>query len=469
MKKADCQTMNLKLNTILLSLGFALYFPGNPIFGQKTEEAKKPNIVLLYADDLGYGDLSCYGNKLIQTPNLDKMASEGMRFTDFYAPAPICSPSRAGLLTGRYPIQMGIQQVFFPESWTGLPPTETLIPEALKSSGYVSGLIGKWHLGHHAPYLPTSQGFDSYFGVPYSNDMAGLIYMRDSEPLSDKVDQKYSTQVFTAEAGNFIKKHAEKPFFLMVAYTMPHVPLHASEGFAGKSKGGLYGDCVEELDWSAGKLIQLIDSLGLSENTLLLFTSDNGPWLVFGKDGGSAGPLKGGKQFATEGGMRVPLIARWKAKIPEGKINPSVSSQLDFFPTFLDLAGKNLGEWPRIRGGSMKKQLLQNEAETKRSLAYFSQGKLQAYRSGDWKLFMPYSGNPKSWYRQEMAAHDTLLFNLKNDPGEMVNLFEKEKQRVDEIRKEVEIFLQKMGPNPSLIETKRDPDLSHQKRQREDK
>lgn len=430
----------------------------------KAQPSNPPNILLLYADDLGYGDLSCYGNTKIRTPNLDKMAAEGMRFTDFYAPAPICSPSRAGLLTGKYPIQLGIQQVFFPESWTGLPPSETLIPEALKKAGYRSALIGKWHLGHHPQYLPVAQGFNYFFGVPYSNDMAGLVYLRNQEALPDKVEQPFTTQRFTEEASRFIRQQPQAPFFLMLAYTMPHVPLYASPAFKGKSKGGLYGDVVEELDASVGTLVRLIDSLGLAENTLILFTSDNGPWLSFGPDAGTAAPLRSGKQFTFDGGMRVPLIARWKGKVKPGTVNPSVSSQIDFFPTFLDLAGLKPKPEMRLRGASMQSQLLQNSKETERSMAYFSQGKLEAYRLGDWKLKLPQAEVKEAWFRTAMPAHDTLLFNIRQDPAESQNLFGSQKIKARQILDAMQTFQSNLGLLPPLIETLRPADNTHRER-----
>jgi arylsulfatase A len=442
---------------------FALWFP---VTQSGAQPKNAPNIVLFYADDLGYGDLGCYGNPDIKTPFLDQLAKEGMRFTDFYSPAPICSPSRAGLLTGKYPIQLGIQNVFFPESWNGLSPSETLIPEALRPSGYQSGLVGKWHLGHHKDYLPVSQGFDYYFGVPYSNDMAGLVYIRNSEILEEKVNQDITTQRFTKEAGSFIRENSKQPFFLMVAYTMPHVPLHASEAFKGKSIGGLYGDCVEEMDASIGTLVRLIDSLGLGNNTLILFTSDNGPWLSFGKDGGSAKPLRGGKQVTFEGGMRVPLVARWKTKIAPGFVNNSVSSQLDFLPTFLDLAGSKSPLPAKIRGTSMRAQLLNQAQETEREMAFFSQGKLEAYRVGDWKLKLPQPAFEGNWYRMASQAHDTLLFNLKTDPGETKDAFATNHTKAREILKKMNAFHKEIQPLPPLLETKREADNAHKARQR---
>ncbi|NJM94077.1 MAG: sulfatase-like hydrolase/transferase [Cytophagales bacterium] len=257
---------------------------------EQNQDAARPNFIIIFADDLGYGDLSCFGHEHIRTPHLDQMAREGMKMTSFYSASPVCSPSRAALLTGRYPVRMGIQSVFFPESWTGLDTAEITLAEALQQAGYYTGMIGKWHLGHHFSYLPLQQGFDYFWGLPYSNDMAGLVYLQGNSVGSQQVDQRYLTRNLTEKALRFLEDHHQTPFFLYLAHPMPHVPLYASESFEGKSPRGLYGDVVEELDWSVGRILARLDSLGLAENTLVLFTSDNGPWLVFGPQGGSAGP-----------------------------------------------------------------------------------------------------------------------------------------------------------------------------------
>ncbi|PRY27840.1 sulfatase-like protein [Spirosoma oryzae] len=273
----------------------------------------KPTILLIFTDDLGYGDIGTYGATDIRTPNIDGLAQKGLPFTSFYSGNPVCSPSRAGLLTGRYPRRLGINGVFFPESYTGLPASEVTVAEALKQRGYATGAIGKWHLGHHRQFLPVQHGFDSYFGIPYSNDMAGVVYFRNNDVVDYTVDQHMITRTYTEEAIRFIDQHKRGPFFLYLAHNMPHVPLYASAAFEGKSKRGLYSDVIEEIDWSVDEVVKALKKNGLVENTLVIFTSDNGPWLAYDVDGGSAGPLREGKQTTFEGGMRVPAVMYWPA------------------------------------------------------------------------------------------------------------------------------------------------------------
>ena len=433
------------------------------LFQQETTP-EKPNIVIIFTDDLGYGDLGCYGNEIIRTPNLDQMAEEGARFTGFYSISPVCSPSRAGLLTGRYPIRMGIQSVFFPESWTGMSPEEITLAEALKAQGYATSCVGKWHLGHHHQYLPLQQGFDEYFGIPYSNDMEAVVYMEGNNVVEQTVDQRFTTKTYTEKALDFIDRSAKDPFFLYVAHSMPHVPLYASKDFEGKSARGLYGDVIEEIDWSVGQILKKLAQKGLVENTIVIFTSDNGPWLAFGPDGGSAGPLREGKQFTFEGGMRVPGIIRWK-----GQIDPVVSDELvstiDLFPTLVGLAGGKIPADRPIDGLDISHLLLQQKPLGERSLAYFYGGELRAYRKGDWKIKMPYPGNPFQRWRAEVAPHDTLFFNLKNDVGEQNNLLEKEPEKAMEVLQAMEDFKTSLGDLPPPLKVKVPADNSHYKRQ----
>ncbi|MGB9625015.1 MAG: sulfatase family protein, partial [Phycisphaerae bacterium] len=260
---------------------------------------RPPNLVILFADDLGYGDLCCYGHPSIRTPNLDRMASEGLRFTDFYSAAPVCTPSRAALLTGRLPIRSGMvgttRHVLFPDSKGGLPASEITIAEALKTKGYATACVGKWHLGHLPQYLPTRNGFDSYYGIPYSNDMKPSPILRNEEVIEEPAVQETLTPRYTDEAIKFIRREKDKPFFLYLAYNFPHVPLHVSDRFKDKSLRGLYGDVVEEIDWSVGEVLRTLRELGLAEKTLVVFSSDNGPWLIKNQHGGSAGLLRDGK------------------------------------------------------------------------------------------------------------------------------------------------------------------------------
>ncbi|WP_421948133.1 sulfatase [Phaeodactylibacter xiamenensis] len=432
--------------------------------GEPTPE--KPNVVIIFTDDLGYGDLGCYGNAVIRTPHLDQMAAEGARFTEFYSISPVCSPSRAGLLTGRYPIRMGIQSVFFPESWTGMAPEEITLAEALKEQGYTTSCVGKWHLGHHHRYLPLQQGFDEYFGIPYSNDMAGVVYMEGNEVVTDEVDQRYTTRTYTEKALDFIDRKAGSPFFLYVAHSMPHVPLYASEDFEGKSPRGLYGDVIEEIDWSVGQILEKLKTEKLEENTIVIFTSDNGPWLAFGPDGGSAGPLREGKQFTFEGGMRVPGIIQWKGQI-EPMESEELVSTIDLFPTLVTLAGGTLPDDRPIDGQDISAHLLKKKPLGERTLAYYYNGELRAFRKGDWKIKMPYPGNESNPWRAGVPAHDTLLFNLKADRSEKYNILPKHPEKAAELLQAMEDFQTSLGTLPPLMKTRAPADNIHYDRQKE--
>ena len=426
---------------------------------------QKPNIVYIFADDLGYGDLSCYGAKDINTPNIDQIAKKGIKFTEFYSASSVCSPSRAALLTGRYPQRMGINTVFFSESFTGIPDKEITIPEILKEKGYATGIVGKWHLGHHYQYLPLQQGFDEYFGIPYSNDMESVVYMRGNEVESYKVKQQYITKTYTKEAQKFITKNKDNSFFLYIAHSMPHVPLYASEEFIGTSKRGLYGDVVQELDWSVGQILKSLREHGILENTLIVFSSDNGPWLAMKEDGGSAGDLREGKTFTFDGGMKVPTVAMWKNRIPQGIINTEVASQMDWFPTIANITGSSIPKGLVIDGLDISK-VLTNKGNRKNSDLLFLDGKqLQGYRSGQWKVKLPYKGFRGNKWKQFVKAHDTLLFNLNTDPGEKNNLFEKYPEKAKEILKEMIEKYQDMGKLPPSLITKTQADQSHFKKQ----
>ena len=426
---------------------------------------QKPNIVYIFADDLGYGDLSCYGAKDINTPNIDQIAKQGIKFTEFYSASSVCSPSRAALLTGRYPQRMGINTVFFPESFTGIPDTEITIPEILKEKGYATGIVGKWHLGHHSKYLPLQHGFDEYFGIPYSNDMESVVYMRGNEVESYKVKQQYITKTYTKEAQKFITKNKDNSFFLYIAHSMPHVPLYASEEFIGTSKRGLYGDVVQELDWSVGQILKSLREHGILENTLIVFSSDNGPWLAMKEDGGSAGDLREGKTFTFDGGMKVPTVAMWKNRIPQGIINTEVASQMDWFPTIANITGSSIPKGLVIDGLDISK-VLTDKGNRKNSDLLFLDGKqLQGYRSGQWKVKLPYKGFRGNKWKQLVKAHDTLLFNLNTDPGEKNNLFEKYPEKAKEILKEMIEKYQDMGKLPPSLITKTQADQSHFKKQ----
>jgi arylsulfatase A len=426
-----------------------------------TVNEKLPNIIYIFADDLGYGDLSCFGAADIKTSNIDRIADEGIRFTEFYSASPVCSPSRAALLTGRLPQRMGINDVFFPESFTGMPQSEITIAEILKEKSYATGIVGKWHLGHQYKYLPLQQGFDSYFGIPYSNDMESVVYMRDNDVEEFEVDQKYITRRYTEEALKFIDQNKDNPFFLYVAHNMPHVPIYASEDFIGTSERGLYGDVVQELDWSVGQILERLEQLDLLENTLVIFSSDNGPWLVMEDLGGSAGILREGKQYTFEGGMRVPTVAMWKNKIPAGIIYSNTASQMDWLPTFAKITGISLPENLELDGRDISKVLFKSGKREDSTYMYFDGADLQCYRKGNLKIKKPYEGYEGSEWKKAVKAHDTLLIDLKEDPGEKNNLFERYPEQTRNLFKEMNDKYKELGKLPPSLIIRTEADNSH--------
>ena len=424
---------------------------------------RQPNFVVIFADDLGYGDIGAFGSTTINTPNIDRMATEGAKFDQFYAASPVCTPSRAALLTGRYPIRQGIHKVFYPESLQGMDPEEITISEMLKTVGYTTGLVGKWHLGHHDQYMPWNQGFDEFFGVPYSNDMGGLYYFRNKEIQFEEIDQRYMTRTYTEEAIKFIDKHQDEPFFLYLAHNMPHVPIYASPEFTGKSAGGLYGDVVEEMDWGVGQIIKRLDELGLSKDTLVIFTSDNGPWLLMGDEGGSAGSLRAGKQYTFEGGMRVPTVALWPGHIAEGLRPEGFATMMDWLPTFATLSGAAVPDDREIDGRDISGILSGEGSRENQELFYYMDGELRAYRSGDWKIKLPYKGK-RGYFaflnKGFMPSHNLLLFNLKQDPEEQNNLASHESERVASMLAEIESFQASLGDLPPAKKTGKNMDFS---------
>jgi len=355
----------------------------------------KPNFIIIFTDDQGYQDIGCFGSPLIRTPNLDRMAAEGMKFTDFYVASAVCSPSRAALLTGCYPPRVSITKVLFPRDNIGLNPDEVTIADVLKSRGYACACVGKWHLGHLPQFLPMRQGFDSYYGIPYSNDMrikrgdkSGPPLMRNEDIIEHPANQATLTLRYTTESIKFITENKDSPFFLYLPHTMPHVPLFVSEKFKGKSKRGLYGDVIEEIDWSVGEILKTLKELGIDEKTLVLFTSDNGPWLSKRKNGGSALPLRDGKFSTYEGGMREPCIARWPGRIPAGAVCHEVCSTIDFLPTLARLAGAKLPVYRAIDGRDIRPLMSGRRAAKSphKAFFYYRGSKLEAVRSGRWKL-----------------------------------------------------------------------------------
>lgn len=418
----------------------------------KTEKNQKPNVVIIFTDDQGYQDVGCYGAKGFETPNLDKMAEEGMLFTNFYVAASVCSPSRAALLTGSYPARVGVPNVLYPVSPTGLDPNEITIAEILKEQGYATACVGKWHLGDHPTMMPTNQGFDEYFGIPYSNDMwpwrndykkerprtklfSDLPLYLNDEVIEKNPDQNQITQRYTEYAIQFIEKNKDNPFFLYLPHTMPHVPLGVSEEFAGKTKYGRYGDVIEEIDWSVGAILKTLKKNKLDNNTLVIFTSDNGPWLTYGNHAGKALPLRGGKGTTFEGGMRVPCIMRWPDKIPAGSVNNEMATAMDILPTIARLVGSHEPE-DRVIDGKNIWALMSGDYKKKadeRTLFYHQGLALQAVRSGPWKLHFPHQyrhqaeapGEDGKAAGQIDAAIGLSLFNLDEDISESNNLAEK--------------------------------------------
>lgn len=377
---------------------------------------ERPNIIVVLADDLGIGDIGPYGAEQIKTPHLDRMAAEGMLLTDFYASGNVCTPSRAGLLTGRYPHRMGLANgVAMPRNSMGLSPGEITIAELLKARGYATALIGKWHLGHSEEHWPTNHGFDEFYGLLYSNDMQPLALYRGSENIEEPVDQRTLTERYTAESIEFIERHAEEPFFLFLSHTMPHIPLYVSEAFEGRSMAGLYGDVVETIDWGMGELFAALERQGLDEKTLVLFTSDNGPWWE-----GSAGRLRGRKGTAFEGGMRVPMIARWPGVIPAGAKSRAISMNIDFLPTIAGLAGAEVPADRPVDGRDLLPVLRGEAASPHEFLLLFDGDEVAAIRSQDWKLVV------RAWYRifntpvggKRAFYYPGLLFNMKSRGAE---------------------------------------------------
>ena len=376
-----------------------------------------PNIVFILCDDLGYGDLGCYGSK-IRTPNLDRLATEGARFTNFCSADPVCSPSRAALMTGRYPTRVGVPRVLMPKDEGGLNLDETTMANMLKACSYKTMCVGKWHLGRPDPYLPTSRGFDEYFGIPYSNDMTPRVLMHNQSVIEQTADLESLTSRYTEQATRFLTASKGAPFFLYMPHTFPHIPLAASARFRGKSPEGLYGDVVEEVDWSVGEVLRTIRQNGLDRNTLVLFSSDNGPWYQ-----GSPGKLRGRKNTTYEGGVREPFIARWTGRIPAGRVVDGLASMMDIFPTVAKLCGGALPAkpldgidiWPLIHG---------DKASIDRDpLLYFDNWDLQCARSMNWKLHIArhntgaYMPAPAIG-RRSYTLPKPELYNLANDPDE---------------------------------------------------
>lgn len=464
-----------KIVTVLIVLiGF---YPFSISLAQNADETK-PNIIVIFTDDQGYGDLSSYGAPNIRTPHLDKMASEGQKWTNFYAAASVCTPSRAGLVTGRYPVRSGmasdVTRVLFPDSKGGLPEQEITIAEQVKKAGYQTAMIGKWHLGHREQYLPTNHGFDYYYGIPYSNDMDrtaenpqegnyidgyfefaddnipiefyNVPLMRNTEIIERPADQNTITRRYTQESISFIEENHDQPFFLLLAHNLPHIPLFASDEFTGHSDAGLYGDVIEEIDHGVGQIVRKLEDLEIAEETLVVFTSDNGPWLVFRTHGGSAGQLRAGKGMTWEGGMRVPGIFWWPGTIQPGIVT-DIGSTMDLFTTASHLAGVAIPD-DRIVDGVNLTPVLMGEGDSPRNEMLFYRGAtLYAARKDNFKAHYIIEGAYGD-FEEKTVLETPLLFDLSEDPGEKYDVADEH----PEILAEIEEMVQNHKKN--LVEVK---------------
>lgn len=410
----------------------ALIFPQRVCAAQHS----KPNFIIILTDDLGYGDIGPFGSMVNRTPNLDRMTQEGMKLTSFYT-ASLCSPSRAQLLTGCYAKRVSLPRVLFPADQIGLGPKEHTVADLLKLQGYATMAVGKWHLGDQPQFLPTAHGFDHYLGLPYSNDMGQknqpgkppqpplpLIY--DTKVKEAPVDQQKLTSIYTREAEKFITENSNRPFFLYLSYTAVHVPLFPGAAFLGKSANGKYGDMVEEVDWSVGCVLKTLKNLKLDSNTFVIFTSDNGPWMMKGKDAGVAGPLRGAKASTWEGGVRVPTIAWWPGKIPQGTVSDTVTHEMDLLPTLVKLAGGDIPADNAIDGKNIWPVLSGETKESPHDALYFFNGnRLEAVRAGPWKLAVVARMEHKSPKEPKIDPSEPFtptLYNLDADIGETTDV-----------------------------------------------
>ncbi len=455
--------------------------------GDDSGQTTRPNFIVVFCDDLGYADIGPFGAEGYQTPRLDQMAQEGMKFTDFYVGRSFCSPSRAALLTGCIPTRVGIGGNFGPHSQDGLHPDEITLADLLQGNGYATACFGKWHLGHQPKFLPPAQGFDVYFGIPYSNDMwpfhPGVRHLPEAErlkrwphlPLYEgtdiiqpqimPADQTTLTKRLTDRAVEFIREHRQQPFFIYLANPQPHVPLFASDEFHGRTERGLFGDVLTEIDWQMGRLIDTLQRLDLDANTCIVFTSDNGPWLSYGDHAGSAKPFREGKGTNFEGGFRVPCVMRWPGKIPAGTRCQELTSTMDLLPSFAELASVPLPD--RVLDGRSIVPLMTGAAGAKspHDAFYFYDGGhyLRAVRSGKWKLMFaqkynsPIPGNgglPGTNQRRDLSQS---LFNLEQDIGETTDVADQHPDVVALLENLAEAMRQRLGDGPKVTGTERRP------------
>ena len=408
-------------------------------------QSRPPNIIIIFADDLGYGDLSCYGSS-ISTPNLDRMAKDGVRFTNFYSASPVCSPSRAAMLTGRYPNRVGVPRVLDPESTDGLALSETTMADMLKSSGYATACVGKWHLGSKPDYMPTNRGFDEYLGIPYSHDMSPRPLIQNLKVIEAEAELTTLTQRYTSYATDFIRRSKDAPFFLYMPHSFPHIQLAVSPDFAGISGQGLYGDVITEIDWSVGQILQSLKDNKLDDNTLVMFSSDNGPWYQ-----GSPGKLRGRKGDTYEGGMREPFIARFPGKIPEGQVCDALATTMDILPTVARLTGAALPSRP-LDGVDILPLLSGQATNVDRDVfLYFSDIHLQCARLGPWKLHLARYNVPVFLPepvigRMNLPLPRPELYNLVNDPQEGHNRAVRNMPMVADIQARVDKVMSSFPP-----------------------
>jgi arylsulfatase A len=452
MKTANKTTLTYHYAGIVLLLAIVCWSGSSQ--GQSRESQGPPNFVIIFADDMGYGDVGIYGHPTIKTPHLDQMAREGQKWTNFYVGASVCTPSRAALLTGRLPVRNGMSsdksRVLFPNSLHGLPESEITLAEQLKEAGYATAAIGKWHLGHREEYLPTNNGFNYYYGIPYSNDMDRVTdkgywefadaipteyynvpLMRNTEIIERPANQNTITKRYTEEAVKYIREHKEEPFFVYLAHNLPHIPLFASEEFRGTSERGLYGDVIEEIDHGVGQVLATLKEEGLDENTVVVFTSDNGPWLSFKIHGGSSGLLRAGKGTTWEGGMRVPCIFWSPAKISPAVVM-GMGSTMDFFTTFSSMAGVSVPGDRIIDGVDLTGTLFGNEANPREAILYYRGTELYAARLGDYKAHYITQGAYGMFGDKEEHAMP-VLYNLNIDPSEQYDIAEENPEIIQQI------------------------------------
>jgi len=452
----------------LLSLGIASQ--QTAISAEKNNN--KPNFIIIFCDDMGYGDLGVYGNPNIKTPNLDLMAFQGQKWTNFYVAAPVSTPSRAALLTGRLPVRTGMssekRRVLFPDSNGGLPPGEITLARLLKDHGYRTAAVGKWHLGHKSPYLPTDHGFESYFGIPYSNDMDkiektdyytlaeterfqayNVPLMRNDKIVERPADQRTITKRYTEEIIEKIKSYKKEPFFLYLAHSFPHIPLFRSPEFKDKSKAGIYGDVIEEIDWSVGQILETLKKEKLAEKTLVVFTSDNGPWLTYGTHGGSAGLLRGGKGGTFEGGMREPAIFWWPEKIKPGVIT-EIATTMDLLPTFCKLGNIPVPNDRTYDGYDISPVIFRTGPNPREVVLYYRDTEVFAIRKGAFKAH--FITQPEYGSSQRTIHDPPLLYDLNTDPSEKHDIAAKHPEIIAEIKKVLEDHISTLVPVENQLE-----------------